>query len=257
MTTFETRSADRPLAPATEPARTPGPLRMAAEDALAVAAGIIAFGLALGVTIVTLGSSRLAGLFGAGAVYGGSAQLTAVTLLAQGGSIAATTLTAAIVNFRLLLYSATLAPRFRKHPTWFRWLAPHFIIDQTFLMSTTRLELSGTRFRRYWVWLGGVVLVIWTGSVTLGVVVGPLLPRMPHLGLVGTALFIGLLVPRLTSRPAVLGAVVSGLAAALVSAVAPSLAIIAGALCGVAAATTANRGARTQHAVDQAGADVR
>ena len=223
----------------------PSPLRMAIADALTVAAGMIAFGVALGVTVVTLASSRFAGLLGGALVYGGSAQLTAITLIDRGVGIAAATLTAAIVNLRLLLYSASLAPRFEHQPRWFRWLAPHFIIDQTYLMSTTRMSLAGRAFRHYWGWLGGLVLIIWTGSIALGIGLGPVLPDLPHLGLVGTALFMGLLVPRLTSRPAIVAALVGGVTAASTSAVLPSAGIIAGAVAGVAAALwSSNRNLR-------------
>ncbi len=239
MTTDMIIRTDPALAPA--PAGVgPSPFRMALADALAVAAGMIAFGVALGVTVVTLASSRLAALLGGALVYGGSAQLTAITLLDRGVGIAAATLTAAVVNLRLLLYSASLAPRFESQPRWFRWLAPHFIIDQTYLMSTTRMSLESQAFRRYWGWIGGLVLIIWTGSIALGIGLGPVLPELPHLGLVATALFVGLLVPRLTSRPAVVAALVGGAVAALTSAVLPSIGIIAGALGGVAAALWAS-----------------
>ena len=77
-------------------------------------------------------------------------------------------------------------------------------------MSTTRMSLEGRVFRRYWGWIGGLVLIIWTGSIALGIGLGPVLPELPHLGLVATALFVGLLVPRLTSRPAIVAALVGG-----------------------------------------------
>ena len=164
--------------------------------------GIVSFGLMLGVTISTLGSNPLAGLAGTFLVYGGSAQLTAVALLDRGIALPIAVLTAAVVNLRLLLYSAALGERFRTQPRWFRWLAPHLIIDQTYLMATTRPSFAGADFRRYWIWLGAGVLAVWTSSVAAGIALAPLLPDLPHLGLVATALFIGMLVPRLTSRPA-------------------------------------------------------
>jgi hypothetical protein len=54
-------------------------------------------------------------------------------------------------------------------------------------------------------------------AVALGVVVGPALPRLPHLGPVGYVLFTGDVVPRLTSRPVLVtaaGAVGAALATA-------------------------------------------
>ena len=67
------------------------------------------------------------------------------------------------------------------------------------------------------------------------------MPNLPHLALVATALFIGMLVPRLRSRPSVVAAVVGGSVAAGVSVVLPALGIIAGTVAGVAAALAVSR----------------
>jgi predicted branched-subunit amino acid permease len=217
------------------------PRGLALRDARTVVPGLLPFGVLLGVTVVTTGASGLAGVLGGPIVYGGSAQLTALTLLDRGLGLVAVVLSAAVVNARLLLYSAALGHRFRAQPALFRWLAPHFIIDQTYLMASSHPELTGRDFRRYWTWLGAVVLVVWTGSIGLGVGLAPVLPPLPHLTLVGTAMFIGLLVPRLVDRPAVVAAVVGGGVAAGVSWVLPSLGIVAGALAGVLAAMAVSR----------------
>ena len=107
--------------------------------------GTVPFGVMLGVTVTTTGSDPLAELIGGAAIYGGSAQLTAITLLGRGLDLVAVVLAAVVVNARLLLYSAALGDRFRRQPTLFRWFAPHFIIDQTYLMVSARPELEGPR----------------------------------------------------------------------------------------------------------------
>ena len=215
--------------------------RLARHDARTVLPGMVPFGMLLGVTVVATGADRLIELVGGAAIYGGSAQLTAITLLDRGLAIMAVVLTAAVVNARLLLYSAALGERFRAQPRVFRWLAPHFIIDQTYLMAIGRPTLVGADFRSYWRWLGGAVLVVWTGSIGLGIALAPVMPSLPHLPLIGTALFIGLLVPRLIERPAIVAALVGGTVAALASTVLPAAGIIAGAVAGVVAAMAVSR----------------
>jgi predicted branched-subunit amino acid permease len=214
---------------------------LAFRDALSVMSGIAAFGLTLGVTISSAGSDRVAGLIGTVIVFGGSAQLTAVTLLSKGIALPAAVVTAAVVNLRLVLYSAALGDRFRQQPRWFRLFAPQFIIDQTYVLATSRAGLAGAEFRRYWWWMGGAVLLCWSGSVAAGLALAPAMPDLPHLGLVATALFLGLLVGRLTSTPAVVAAVVGGTVAAAVSVVLPAVGIVAGAIAGVAAAMAVSR----------------
>jgi predicted branched-subunit amino acid permease len=212
------------------------PWRLAAADTLTVASGMVSFGLVLGITIDAVGRDRLAGIVGAAAVYGGSAQLTTTTLLASGSAVVLAVLSGVVVNLRLLLSSAAMGDRFAGQPPLFRWFGPFFMIDQTFLMAETRRDLGGWAFRRYWLWLGGFVLAVWTASVAAGELLAPVLPPLPHLTLVCTAMFLGLLVPRLVTRPAVVAAVVGGLTAAVVSALLPALGIVAGAVAGVAAA---------------------
>lgn len=225
-----------PLDPTRRQAR-----RWALTDAGSVLPGMVPFGAMLGVTVITTGADPLAELIGGGAIYGGSAQLAAITLLDRGLGLATVVITAAVVNARLLLYSAAMGQRFRPQPAWFRWLGPHFIIDQTFLMSSGRPSLRGSSFRTYWGWLGGLVLLVWTSSIGVGLLVAPVMPSLPHLTLVGTALFIGLLVPRLTDRPAVVAALVGGTVAAVASLALPAAGIIAGAVTGVAAALAVSR----------------
>ena len=233
------RIAPRDLAqPSAEPTSA---ARLALGDAGPHLTGLIPFGMLLGVTISAVGADPLAGLLGAFTVFAGSAQLTAVTLVDRGLDVLPVVLTAAVVNLRFLLYSAALGERFRAHRRWFRWLAPHFLVDQTYLLASERPELSGVAFRRYWIWLGCIVLVIWSGSIAIGIAVAPVLPPLPHLGLAGAALFVGLLVPRLTNRPAVLAATVGGAAAATCAVVAPAAAIIVGAIAGITAGLVADQ----------------
>jgi 4-azaleucine resistance transporter AzlC len=217
------------------------PRVLALRDAASVALGLASFGVTLGVTMSALGIGAVPGLVGGAAVYAGSAQLTAVTLVHQGAAFAAVVVSAAIVNARLLLYSASLAWRFRDQPAWFRWLAPQFIIDQTYLLSNARPDLDTRTFRRYWGWLGLFILVVWCSSIAVGMIAGPALPSLPHLLFVGTAMFLGMLAPRLTSRPAIAAATTGGLVAAVVGLVRPELGIVCGAIAGVVAGSAVRR----------------
>jgi predicted branched-subunit amino acid permease len=111
---MSTREQVRPDA-GREAARTQGvagPRRDAVRDVLTVAPGIVPFGIALGIVIASSSMGDGAGLLGAPLVYAGSAQLTATTMFQQGAGLLAVVGSALIVNARLLLYSASLAPHF-------------------------------------------------------------------------------------------------------------------------------------------------
>lgn len=216
-----------------------GPRSDAVRDVLTVAPGIVPFGIALGVVIASSSMGDGAGLLGAPLVYGGSAQLTATTMFQQGAGLLAVVGSALIVNARLLLYGAALAPRFRAQPAWFRLAAPHFIIDQTYLSALNRPGHAGQGFRAYWLSLGLGVMAVWSAAVGIGVLVGPRLPSLPHLALAGTALFVGMLIPRIRDRPSVTAAITAATVAPLAAQVVPTAGVVLGAAAGMAAGVAA------------------
>jgi predicted branched-subunit amino acid permease len=217
----------------------------AVRDVLTVAPGILPFGIALGILIATSSMGDGAGLLGAPLVYAGSAQLTATTMFQQGAGLLAVVGSALIVNARLLLYSASLAPRFSAQPTWFRLAAQHFIIDQTYLSALDRPNHAGRQFRAYWLWLGLGVMAAWSAAVGIGVVVGPRLPSLPHLTLAGTALFVGMLMPRLRDRPSVTAAITAALVAPLAAQVVPTAGVVVGVAAGMAAGVATKKARST------------
>jgi predicted branched-subunit amino acid permease len=228
--------------PSTSPVITRGrQLRRAAlRDVAAVSPGVVPFGVTLGITAAGAhhGAAALVGAF---TVFGGSAQLTTLSLLHLGSGVVASVVSGAVVNARLLLYGASLEPRFRDQPLWFRVLAPHFILDQTYLSAVERPELRASDFRLYWAWLAGALLTVWTAAVGTGLLLGPVLPPLPHLALVGTALFVAMLVPRLVDSAAVAGAATAAATAYAACTVAPQLGILIGAAAGMAVATAVSR----------------
>lgn len=237
MTTTPTSHA-RPPSPDDPVPGGPAPslTRSAVRDIGALSPGVVAFGLMLGVTVVTFRAGSAQAVLGALLVYGGSAQLTTITVLHLGSGVLAAVLSGAVVNARIMLYGAALEPWFRGQPRWFRLLAPHFIQDQTYLSAIGHPEIRGRAFRRYWMCAGLFLLAIWTASVVAGLVVGPFLPPLPHLALVGTALFVAMLAAKLVDRTAVVAAAAAGGAALVVVHLVPELGILGGTAAGVVAA---------------------
>src|SRR5215468_1554147 len=126
--------------------RSRRPIADALRDAGKLAPGLIPYGLALGVVVASTRMGDLAGILGAPLVYGGSAQLTATTMFQQGAGWLAVLGSALMVNARLLLYSASLSPRFRGQPTWFRLTAANVITDQTYLAAQRRPVHTARQF---------------------------------------------------------------------------------------------------------------
>jgi len=216
-------------------------VRRAIKDTVPVLIPVIPFALVLGLAISESSLSNLVGWMGASVIFGGSAQLTVVSLTAEGAGLVAVIAAGLVVQARHLMYSAALAPVMAKQPTWFRWLGPYFLIDQMFAMASFRLDDSPDAFRRYYMACALAFWSVWQVTVALGLVLGPIVPEQWSLGFAVPLLFVGLLVAGLDSAPSVTAAVVAGFVTWLTLGLPNRLGIIVGALAGVAAGIVAAR----------------
>lgn len=185
----------------------------AVRDILPIAASVVPFAVVIGSVMRQMGIPGWIGVLGGAGMYGGTAQLAALTLFGAGAELGVILTAVAVINARLLIYGAGLEPRFHGQPAWFRWLAPQFIVDQTYALVSERDDLDDPRrFRRYWLVCGAVLGLIWVASMAAGMLVGGALPASSPLNFAATAVLIALLMPRLRSVNAV---VVTGVAAAV------------------------------------------
>jgi predicted branched-subunit amino acid permease len=209
----------------------------AAGDILPVIGSLVPFGMLLGVAMGPLAIHPAGVLLGTTLIYGGSAQLTLATLVEGGASTAATLVAVVIIQARLLVYGAALEPRFRDQPAFFRWLAPIMIVDQTYALAAARdLDLpTPAAFRRYWWTVCGLLTLGWLGAVGAGMVLGPVISPTSPLRIAIPALFVGILVPRLVSSPAVAAALTAAAVAALGAGLPNSMGLVIGIVAGAAA----------------------
>lgn len=214
----------------------------ALRDIAPVLVSIAPFAMLVGVTMSELSIGGGLGVTASGLIFAGSAQMGALTLLGSGAGVLAVLATVAAINARLMMYAAALEPRFRNQPAWFRWFGPHLLVDQTYVLASSRPELAEPRrFRRYWLTMGTALAAVWLGTISAGLALGPILPADSPLGFAPTAVIIGLLVPKLTDRRAIRAAVVAALVAGIGSGLPNGLGLLAGAVCGVAATMSGDR----------------
>lgn len=217
----------------------------AVRDVIAVTPALVPFGVTLGVVVAATSTGDVAGWLGAPVVYSGSAQLAATTLFNRGAGLLTIVASAIAVSARLVLYSASLAPRFHGQPRWFQLIGPHFITDQTYLSAAARPEHHGSFFRSYWLCVGSGVGAVWSTAVGLGLCLGPHLPTLPHLSLASTALFVAMLVPRMRETNGRVAALVAGAVAPLAVQVTPNLGVLAGTAAGLGAGLAVRKRDRT------------
>lgn len=177
----------------------------------------IPFALAFGIAVNASGIAPLLGWSSTPFIFGGAAQITLLTLLGEGASVAAAVTAALIVGARHLLYSVTMAPYFRHQPQWFRWVGPYVLIDQVFVVAMTFEERNDPdAFRYFFLSAGFTFWFLWMSFTGIGLFVGPIVPDAWQLSFAVPILFIGLLAAGVDSwHKIVVAAVAAGVTALL------------------------------------------
>ncbi len=214
--------------------------------------GVIPFGLVAGATPATtgLGGGVAVGL--STLVFAGASQLAAADVLADGGSALVAVVAACTINLRMLLYSASLAPHLAREPLRRRLFMAYLLTDQAYTVSILRWSAEEAdaaagvgaveQRRRVPFYLGAAVLlwVNWQICTIVGVLIGSAVPEDIPLDFAVPLVFLVLLIPTVSTRPAAVAAMVGGLAAVVAAeAGAGHLSVIVGALSGIGAGTIA------------------
>lgn len=215
-------------------------------DSIAVALAYIPFGVALGATMTRTSGHPLLAWSSSPLMFGGAAQLLAVQLLGAGANAAVVILAALVVNARMLLYSASLAPHAAAWPTRWRWMGSYLLADPVYGLTIGRfgqLDHGGTaRDRlRYYLGVGPTLWVAWQVITGAGVLLAGLLPAGLRLELAAPLTFLLLLLPMLTNRAAYTAAATGGGAAVIASGLPLGLGLLIGAATGIAAGAMVER----------------
>lgn len=198
--------------------------------------GALPFGLVAGVAAVEVGLGASGSSAWSVLAYAGAAQLAAYELIGRGASVTVIVATAMVINARLVLYSVSIAPYLAGLGRRRRLLVAYLLTDQAYVVSLVRyregLDLEG-RWRFY---LGsGVSLwLVWQVATLLGALLGGTLPERLPLGFAVPLVFLAMLVPTVTDRPALVAALVGGAVAVLAAPLGPPALLLAAA-CGIGA----------------------
>jgi predicted branched-subunit amino acid permease len=216
------------------------PAHRGVRDALPVLLAYVPFGLTIGAAMSRSGVPGPVAWSSSPLLYGGAAQLVAVQLLGAGASAGVVVLAALVVNARLLLYGASLAPHVAAWPRRWRWAGAYLLVDPVYALAAHRYDGpdGGGSPRNRLAYYLGAGLTIWVGWQVLtgvGMAVGGALPAGLRLDLAAGLTFLLLLLPMLTDRATYAAAVVGGTVAVVASGLPLGLGLLSGAVAGIAA----------------------
>ena len=169
------------------------PARQGCLDALPLFIPALPFAFVFGVVVAEAGIPQWLGWSSSPIIFGGAIQVTLLTLIGEGASVAAAVSAALIVGARHMLYSVTLAPKFQNQPGWFRWIGSYVLIDQVFVLSQIKPIDEPVAFRRYFLSSGFTFWTLWMTCTALGVVLGPAIPPEWGVEFAAPVLFVSLM----------------------------------------------------------------
>lgn len=215
-----------------------GEFRRGVRLVMPVLPGTAAWGLVSGVAMLKTGLTSEQAFAMTLLMYAGSAQLACLPLIAAAAPMFVTLLTAAIVNLRFVIYGLGLAPALRRESPRLRLLLGYLNADPAYILFTPRYDEDPTRPHARSLYLGLAVgnWVTWQASSSIGIALGARIPTTWGLELAGVLALIALAIPLITTLPTVAGCLAATVVALLGAEWPLRLGIIGAVVAGVAVA---------------------
>jgi 4-azaleucine resistance transporter AzlC len=211
-------------------------LRRGVRDVSPLLLGVAPFGLVAGIAAVDAGLSLPQAVGFSTIVFAGASQLAALDLLGQDARLSVVVLTAVVINLRMLMYSASIAPHFRDfRGTWKAGLA-YLLTDQAYALSIATYRSEGSIDRRaYYLGVALTLWGVWQVTTVAGVFLGTGVPDRWGLEFAVPLVFLALLVPAMSDRPSTVAGVAGGAVAVLGAGLPLNLGLLVGATVGILA----------------------
>jgi 4-azaleucine resistance transporter AzlC len=197
--------------------------------------GVTPFGIVAGIMAQTAGLSRLESVLMSGLIYGGSAQLLALSAWTHPAPILAATLAAFVVNLRMALMGPLLAPWLDRLRGWQLWGSLFVMADQNWAHALRDINRGG-RDAGLLFGSGLIMWSYWVLTTTIGHMLGDTLRPPPGhpLFFAALAVFVAMLVGMWRGRGDIVPWVIAAGTAVVVARLLPGTSwyIIAGALTG-------------------------
>src|SRR6056297_2359982 len=118
--------------------------RQGVRDVIPLLLGIVPFGFIAGIATVNagLGLPEAVGL--SAIVFAGAAQLAALELVGRDAPLAIVVVTAVVINLRMLMYSASIAPHLQHLSSRTKAAVAYLLTDQAYALAIARYRTEGS-----------------------------------------------------------------------------------------------------------------
>ncbi len=182
-----------------------------ARDIFPILFGALPFGMVVGVVSAELNLTSIQTFAESALIFAGAAQLVALDLLDKDAALWVIVLSAGILNLRHVIYSASLAPFYKKlSPLWKAALS-FSMVDQVYALSYAHHSENPTAPNKHWYHMGlaSTIACVWLVATMIGYFLGAIIPDSWSLTFVIPLMFLALLVPSVKDRAYLIAALVS------------------------------------------------
>src|SRR6056297_2548327 len=223
--------------------------RQGVRDVTPLLLGIIPFGFIAGIATVNagLGLPEAVGL--SAIVFAGAAQLAALDLIGRDAPLAIVVVTAVIINLRMLMYSASIAPHFQRLASRTKAAVAYLLTDQAYALAIARFRSEdSTHSVAYYFGVAATLWVVWQLTTVAGVVLGTSVPESLGLEFAVPLVFLALLIPAMEDGPTTVAGLLGGTVAVATAGLPLNLGLLVGATAGILAGLLAEE--RMEEATD-------
>lgn len=208
---------------------------MAAKIVAPMTIGALPFAIITGAVTVNAGISPANSFLMSILISAGASQVAAIDLIVKNSPIIVVVLTGLMINLRLVMYSASIAPYLQGAGFWKKFLLSFILFDQSYAVSIMEFSRPDTTVHKTSFYLGAslTVLFIWQIGIIIGILLGNSIPASWSLDFAVPLTFLFLLITVLKGKPMLLAAVAATFVSVGAGGLPFNLNIILGAIAGI------------------------
>lgn len=214
--------------------------RRGVRDVAPLLLGVAPFGLVAGIAAADAGLDLAQALGMSVFVFAGASQLAALDLVSRNAPLTVVVVTATVINLRMVMYSASIAPYLRDLSAKWKGGLAYLLTDQVYALSLASYRSNRSSDRKAY-YLGAAITLwtVWQLTTLAGVALGTGVPESWGLEFAVPLVFLALLVPAIEDGPTTIAALAGGAVAVAGAGLPLNLGLLVGATVGILGGLTA------------------